>query len=337
MLSGCSLSGSQSEGNSSQPKGKAYFSYFDTVSYIYSYANDTEAEFEKNAADVSALLSDYHKLFDIYHEYADVNNLCTINMNAGEAPIKVDSRLIDFLEYAKEMYDATDYEMNIMLGSVLNIWHNYRTIALDDSSKAEVPTQAELQEAAKHTSFDSLVIDKENSTVYIKDSSASIDVGALGKGYATEKAAQLLIDRGVTNYVLNVGGNIRTIGTKPNGDPWTSAIKDPMDPDNAFALKVNLSNCSCVTSGNYERYYVVGGNKYHHIIDKDTLNPADYFASVTIISTDSGLADALSTALFCMPYEQGLEIANNSNVDVIWIYADGTISYTNGIENLICK
>ena len=182
--------------------------------------------------------------------------------------------------------------------------------------------------------FACLEIDEANQTVRITDPKASIDVGALGKGYATEKAAQRLAELGATGYVLNIGGNIRIVGTKPDGSGWGTGIKNPASPDQ-YAYKITISNTSCVTSGDYERFFTVDGVKYHHVIDKDTLMPAAYFSSVTIITPNSGLADALSTALFSMPYEEGLALVNKiGNVEVLWITPDGTQYRTQGIENM---
>ena len=127
-------------------------------------------------------------------------------------------------------------------------------------------------------------------------------------------------------------GNIRIVGEKPDGSGWGTGIKDPADPEQ-YAAKVTLSDTSCVTSGNYERYFTVDGVRYHHIIDPQTRMPADYFASVTVITPDSGLADALSTALFCMSYEDGLALAEKiGNVDVLWITQDGAQYHTPDLQ-----
>lgn len=331
LMAGCSPNRQQAE-----PRGKSYFTYFDTVSYVYSYAGDSAERFDDRSAEVSYILSEYHKLFDIYHEYSGINNLCTLNRTAGGESLKVDQKLIDFLLYAREMYNSTGGEMNVMLGAVLTLWHDCRTAAADDPQNARIPTEAALAEAAKHIDFSALEIDEENRTVRISDPDASIDVGALGKGYATEMAAKYLEGDGAQGYVLNIGGNIRIIGTKPDGGDWVTGIRDPNDPDGAYALSLRIADTACVTSGVYERYFTVDGQRYHHIIDKDTLYPADYFASITVITKDSGLADCLSTALFCMSQTDGLALAANlEGVEVIWIYPDGTMDYTPGIESLI--
>lgn len=310
------------------PKGMVYFTFFDTVSYVYSYTDDTQEAFAENCKEVSDILGKYHKLFDIYYEHSGVVNLRTLNLNAGGEPMKVDRELIDFLLYAKELYTLTGGEMNVMMGSVLRIWHDCR------EEGKRIPTDAELTEANKHTDISLLEIDEVNCTVRIADPNASIDVGALGKGYATELAAKHLESKGIKSYVLNIGGNIRIIGEKPDGSGWDTGIKNPKDPS-TYSMYLTISNTSCVTSGDYERYYTVNGERYHHIIDKDTLMPAKHFSSVCILTPDSGLADALSTALFSMSYEDGLALVNRiGGVEVIWITSDGTIYKTDGISAL---
>ena len=288
------LSGCAAKKPAAGAQGKSYFSYFDTVSYVYSYAQDSAERFDKRSAEVSTILKEYHELFDIYHEYSGVNNLCTINRMAGGEPIKVDGKLIDFLCYARELYDLTGGEMNVMMGAVLSLWHDCRESASENPGEASLPDESALRSAAQHIDFSLLEIDEEASTVRISDPLASIDVGALGKGYATEMAGRHLEEIGAKGYVLNIGGNIRTVGTKPDGSGWTTGIRDPADPDNSFAATLCISDTACVTSGVYERFFTVNGQRYHHIIDPDTLYPAEGYSSITVITGDSGLADALN-------------------------------------------
>ena len=313
---------------------ETYYDFFDTVTLVISYAEDSPEVFNANASAVSSLFSEYHKLFDIYHTYSGINNLKTVNDSAGKAPVKVDKRLIDFLIYAKEIYTLTNGATNVAMGSVLSLWHRERELYAEDPSKASVPSSDSLSKASKHTDISSIVIDEETETVYISDPDVRIDVGALGKGYATERAAELLVSRGVTSYVLNVGGNLRAIGQKPNGEGFITGITDPDKKDGGdFICKVNLKNSSLVTSGNYERYYTVGEKSYHHIIDPKTNMPAEFFSSVSVFTSDSGLADALSTALFCMNYEDGKALVSAvGSTEVIWVTLDGKLLYTQGVD-----
>lgn len=310
--------------------------YFNTFSAVYTYGDKDDAAIEKYKSIAEEELKCYHELFDIYYEYAGVNNIKTINRNAGKSPIKVDGKLVEFLQYCKELYTLTNGKTNIMLGSVLGIWHDARDEASADFgylSSEKLPTEQELSLAAEHTSIDLLVINEEDSTVYISDPKASIDVGAIAKGYTVDKIVNRLKSEGANSVALNIGGNIRTIGLKPGDKPWVTGITNPdKDAENSIKCKVEMGDCSLVTSGDYERYFYVGDKKYHHIIDPDTLMPAEYFASISIVTKDSGFADALSTALFCMSYEEGIDFVKSlEGVDVIWIFKDGRLEHTEGI------
>ncbi|MBR2454112.1 MAG: FAD:protein FMN transferase, partial [Clostridia bacterium] len=239
-----------------ETQAKSYYEFFDTVSTVISYKGDSTAEFEANCDAVSRLLGEYHRLFDIYHEYAGANNLMTVNKNAGLEPVKVDEKLIDFLLYCKEIFTLTNGKTNVAMGSVLGLWHDERELGTENPEKAKLPSADALAEASKHTDINAIVIDKEASTVFISDPKVRIDVGAIGKGYATEKAAELLIEGGVTSYVLNIGGNIRAIGAKPNGDGWKTGITNPDKASTEpFVCRVNIKDISLVTSGDYERFY----------------------------------------------------------------------------------
>lgn len=311
--------------------------YFNTISSIYTYADESDENIERYAAITDEVLSYYHKLFDIYYEYAGINNIKTINRNAGKKPVTVDKELIDFLVYCKELYTLTNGKTNIMLGSVLKIWHDCRETASGDFGyldPSKLPTEDELKVASEHTSIDSLVIDKDAGTVYISDPKASIDVGAIAKGYAVEIIYERLQDMGASSVALNIGGNLRTIGLKPEGEKWTSGITNPdRESEDTLACRIEIGDTALVTSGDYERYFVSGDKKYHHIIDPETLVPASYFSSVSIITADSGLADALSTALFCMSYEEGKALVESiGDIEVLWIKQDGTILHTDGVD-----
>lgn len=319
-----------------EPQGKVYFTFFDTVSYVYSYNGESAEQFDANCAKVAAVLHEYHQLLDINYEYSGVTNLCTLNKNAGGEPLVLDKKLIDFLLYAKELYTLTSGEMNVMMGAVLYPWHECRTSAGTDPENAKIPDMSELRELSAYTDISFLEIDEESSTARITDKNARIDVGALGKGYATEIAAKHLSDEGISGYVLNIGGNIRVVGTKPSGEGWLTGIKDPESHETEYAKKIILSDASCVTSGSYERYYMVDGKKYHHVIDKDTLMPSEFFSSVSVVCKSSALADALSTALFCMSVEDGKKLIENiDGVNAYWIDNEGNEYMTDGFKALV--
>lgn len=310
------------------PKSRVYYEYFNTdLCTIYDYSGKSDEEFRQVYLHFEDRLNYYHKLFDIYHEYEGVNNLATVNRLAGQSAVKVDKELIDFLEYAKEIYTLTDGYVNVAMGSVLSLWHEAR------NNQVRIPTAEELSEANLHTDISNLVIDREASTVYLSDPETSLDVGALAKGYTAERIAQSLMSRGISSYVLDLGGNLRIIGTKVDGGGWKTGVKNPdLNSSKKYVYEMTISDTSMVTSGDYWRNAVIDGVKYHHIINKDTLMPADYFSSVTVVTKDSGLADALSTALFSMSYDAGVALIDEiGDVSAIWVTPEGEV-LTHGIN-----
>ena len=317
---------------------KSYMDYFDTISTIVGYDYSQE-EFDAKCAVIEEQLEHFHKLYDIYNHYEGVTNVYDINKDAGNAPVEIHEDIIALFEFCREMYDLTGGKTNYAMGSVLRIWHNYREEGNYDPANAKVPSMEELEEAAKHCNINDVIIDKENKTVFFADPMLKIDVGAIGKGYATERIALELEKMGTDNYTLNIGGNIRTIGTKGDGTGWVAGIQNPdLTSEETFLLRVSFADLALVTSGSYQRYYYVGETKYHHIIDPETLFPKDTFASVSILTPDSGLADAVSTACFNLSLEEGMELIESiENTEAMWVEPDGTIHCSSGFENFISE
>lgn len=314
------------------------FDYFDTVAAITGYEKNKKS-FDKVSGEIFALLGEYHKLFDIYNSYDGIKNLCDVNSLVGgvHPVLTVDERIIDMLLYAKDMHKYTDGKMNIAMGSVLSVWHRYRTEGTASPESASLPPMGKLTEAAKHTEINNLIIDTEKNTVWLSDPEMTLDVGAIAKGYAVEKVAEKLTENGITGYVINVGGNVRAVGCKPDGEKWSVGIENPdVLSSKAYVAMLSLSDKAVVTSGAYQRFYTVGGKKYHHIIDPETLMPAERYLSVSVVCKDSGAADALSTALFCMPYEKGIALVEGmSDTEAIWVMTDGSERTSSGFYNCI--
>ncbi len=326
-----------------QPKEKFTdysFDFFDTASTIIGYETD-ERTFKDNCVKIKSWLLEYHQLYDIYNSYNGITNLYSLNKNTGKAT-KTDPKIIDLLQYAKELYNNTDGKLNIALGSVLSVWHDYRNYGMKHPEEAELPPRNQLQNAASHTDINNVVIDPQNNTILITDSKLSLDVGAIAKGYAAQKVAEQMEQSGMSGYLLNLGGNVKIVGQRDDGEKWKVGIENPdRTIDTAYAEEMELdNNLSLVTSGSYQRFYTVNGNNYHHIIDPETLQPAKYFTSVSVLCEDSALADGLSTALFCLNYESGKELLSenfkNTDIKVLWITDDGQKFYYGGFEKY-CK
>jgi len=327
-------------GEPKKEKFSAYsFDYFDTSTTVTGY-EESRAEFDRVYAEVERQLGEYHRLYDIYMPYEGVNNLYTVNqLVEGQHPtVRVDRRIIDLLLYAKEMYATTAGRMNVAMGSVLRLWHDYRTVGLDDPESASLPSMDRLEEAAEHTAIDNLVIDQKNSTVTLTDPGMRLDVGAIAKGYAVEQVARWLTQEGKTGYMLNVGGNVRAVGEKPDGTAWVAGLENPENPSGAYTALLELDHQALVTSGSYQRYYQVNGKRYHHIIHPDTLMPAEGLLSVSVVCDDSGRGDALSTALFCMTATEGKALVETlDGVEALWVAADSTRTTSSGWNQYLKK
>ena len=341
LLAGCgSTSGSTASSAADGPQrySTVFYDVFDTVTQVIAYC-DSEEEFTAQMDALHADLVEYNQLYDIYNDYDGVTNIKTINDNAGIAPVTVDDKILGMLELAQTMYDTTSGKLNIALGSVLNIWHNYREAALadDNDSNNQLPTQEELDAVAQHCDIANLIIDEDAKTVYLADPAMSLDVGSVGKGYAVEMVAQAAEARGLKSALISVGGNLRAIGTKPDGSQWSGGVENPWNASDVYTASssyvsgVNMSDMALVTSGNYQRYYVVDGVRYHHLIDPDTLWPARYFDSVSVLSPDSGAADCLTTGLFCMSLEDGQKLIESlDGVEALWCTPDGEVIQSSG-------
>lgn len=330
LLCGCTAAPAKSDDTGLNRYEATFLTLFDTVTTIVGYA-ETEEAFTDTAQAFHDELLEYHQLYDIYNEYEGINNIKTINDHGWEHPIKVDQRIIDLLLFSKELYTQTEGRVNIAMGSVLRLWHDARETGIADPSRAALPDQAALEQAAAHTDIDSIQIDVEESTVFLSDPEVKLDVGAIAKGYAVEQVCR----NTPSGLLISVGGNVCPTGPKPeSGQPWVVGIQNPEDPEQ-YLHTIYVEDVSVVTSGDYQRYFTVDGVPYHHIIDPDTNYPAGYWRSVTILCRDSGVADALSTALFTLPQEAGQALLDAFQAEAMWVRQDGTILYSPGFQAYI--
>ena len=313
---------------------------FDTTIQFIGYSK-SKKDFEAMVEYGQNRLMELNKLFDIYNEYDGINNLKTINNNAGIEPVKVEEEIIDLLLLSKEWYYKTNGKCNIALGPVLSIWHDYRDAGILDPENAKLPPLSDLENAAKYTDIDKVVIDEENSTVFLAEKNMRLDAGAVAKGYSTELVVMELLDKGYDNFAISSGGNVRVTGQPmiSGRKKWGVGIQNPegnvYDPDDPSLDIIYVNDKSVVTSGDYHRTYTVDGKKYHHIIDSETLMPAEYFTAVVVIDENSGFSDFMSTTLFLTPYEEGLELAEKFDVDAVSIFKDGTIKATPNAKNIM--
>lgn len=304
---------------------------FDTVVSFIAYT-ENEATFNRYGDTLKEEFKRYDQLFDKYDSYEGINNIKTINEQAGEQPVKVDAEIIELLQQSKLFDTISNHKFDVTMGSVLNLWHDTREaglIAIQNGQESSIPEMNALQQAKEHTGWDHVHIDEENSTVYIDDKLVSLDVGGSAKGFAVEKVAQRLEKDGLQHAIINGGGNIRLIGDKPEEEYWSVGVQIPnlneQSTDSLVSIMMKEST-SFVTSGDYQRYYMYQDQIMHHIIDPDTLMPARHCRSVTVVTKDSGIADILSTTLYTMSHQEGeaflKELKENHDIEAnaIWVY-----------------
>lgn len=305
-----------------------WFDLFDTVSVVKGYARN-QAEWDEQMEALHADLLHYHQLFDIYHHYDGMVNLYDVNAQAAEAPVAVEGDLYTFLDWcANTVYPQTEGATNIAAGAVLALWHDAR-----ESDTPAPPEDALIQQALDHMDIADLKL--SNGTVYFTDPALRLDVGAVGKGYAVELAAEAAQARGLDSALLNIGGNLRAIGEKANGEgTWTVGVENPWGSDPAYLQTLTLPDgYSLIVSGDYQRYFEYEGVRYSHLIDLTTGYPAQYCSSVAILAPggSGGTGDALSTALFCLPETEGRRLLESQpGFAALWMYPDGTTSQTDG-------
>ena len=293
--------------------------YMDTYIYIDFFCdNNTKAENIKK--DIDNIYKEYHQLSDRYNSYEGITNLYYIyNNNTKEKEITLDSKLYDLLSYSLEFQEKTTNKFNIEIGNIIDIWKKYR-------DKGEgIPSNKELQSAKKTNHI--VLLDNNK----ILNNHPNIDLGAISKGYTTEIVGKYLESNGINKYLINAGGNVK-VGIPNKKDKYSIGIKSPNKDDSLLTI-VNGKNISVITSGSYERNYTYNDKIYSHIIDPNTLYPAEYMKSVTVITSDSALGDALSTTLFLMPIEEGKELIKEYNVEAIWVTNDDQIIRSEGFSN----
>lgn len=290
----------------------------DTVMLFTLYHEDGEQILTDAEQEIRRLES----LFSVTKEDSEISKL---NAQSGLDAVKLSSDTEDVLKRGKEIGELTNQAFDIAISPVVKAW------GFTTNGEKHVPTQETLEHLLPLTSIEDLVIDENESTAQLRKKGMAVDLGGIAKGYASDKIAALLKEKGVTSGLFSLGGNIGAIGTKPNGENWKVAIENPLNANDYVGL-LSIQDCFVITSGGYQRYFEENGKRYHHIIDSNTGYPADKgLLSVTIISKDGTKADGLSTALFVMGLDQAVQLWRRSNdFEAVFVTEDGRVIATEG-------
>lgn len=267
--------------------------------------NDAVVESQKRLRDI-----DY-----IFSNYRDDSVLSRVNSKAGIEPVKVPQEFIDLTSSSIKYSKQTDGTFDISVGYLFDIWKAR-------SKKDSLPTYEQISDALRCTGYEKIEVNKEENTVFFKSDCLKLDYGAIGKGYAVDQVAEILKTYGIKNFLLNFGGNILALGNRKDTEGWDVGIRDPFH-QGKILTEVNVSGVGIATSGDYEKYFVISGKKYSHIINPVEGYPAEGFSSVVVLVSSAEAADVLSTAFSVMGLEGTKNyIKNNSEVAVIMVEGD---------------
>ena len=217
----------------------------------------------------------YLEIDRITNRFVSNSEISMVNSKAGLEPVKVSKELYAIVETALIWSDKTDGAFNVLLGSVMDLWGF-------GSDNPRVPAKEELEAALALTDYRKIILDKEQTTIFLPEKGMVLDLGGIAKGYATDKAVAALQELGIKNALINAGGNVYALGKKADGADWTVGVQDPRDPQGIAAV-LNARDSALVSSGDYQRYFEVNGIRYHHILDPTDGYPARASAGTTII------------------------------------------------------
>lgn len=251
----------------------------------------------------------------------EISDVYRINQNAGLKPIQVSEDTLAMLEKSNYFAGLSDGAFDVTVGPIMDLWGFGQT-------RYQVPADVELQTRLAWVGYRQIVIDKLHKTVFLPEKGMEIDLGGIAKGYATDRAVQKLRQIGIESALINAGGNIYALGSKPDGSPWLTGIQDPRDENKIIAI-LKVSDVAVVTSGDYERYFIQDGIRYHHILNPATGKPAPETMSTTVIAPSATDADVLSTTLFVLgPGPGGKFIRQFSNVNAVFIDHQREITFS---------
>ena len=282
--------------------------------------------------DAQNLLLQSEQLLHLYKNRFSANDadseLMEINLQAGKKAVQVHPELFELIELGKKHSIAANSHLNIAIGPLVQTWR----IGFSD---AKLPSEEEIQRLLKITNPEEIVLNDSNREVYLSKEGMRIDLGALAKGYIADKLKEFLVEQGVRSGIIDLGGNILTIGENPTFHrPWRIGIQNPLLDRGEHVAVIEVSDASVVTSGIYERQLVVDGKTYHHIFDRTTGYPMETeLASITIVAEKSVDCEIWTTRLFGQnPYDIIEEIEQQPGLEAFVITKNQKMMYTSGIH-----
>ena len=275
---------------------------------------------------IDAAIHEIQRIEKLLTTYSDDSETALINKNAGVEPVAISKEIFNIIERSIRISGITQGAFDITYGSVDKHLWNF------DTSMKSLPDKETAKKMIKLINYRNIILDKEKTTVFLKEKGMRIGFGGIGKGYAAERAKQMMKEMGTESGIVNASGDMTTWGYQPNGKPWTIGIANPNAKQQIFSY-MNITNMAIATSGNYEKYIMINGKKYSHTIDPRTGLPVRGIKSVTIISANAEIADAMATPVMIMGIHAGLDLINQmKDIEAIIIDDDDKIYTSNNIH-----
>ena len=260
--------------------------------------------------------------------YSDKSELNEINRNAGIRAVKVSPDTLDIIEKSVYTAEKSGGAFDPTIGTIVKLW---------DFLNKKKPTETEIARALPLVNYRDILINKADTTVFLKRKGMMIDLGGIAKGYAADLAVESLKKEGIRSGLVAIAGDIRTFGMKPDLGPWTIGIKNPRQTGqkDEIIAKIRLPDKAISTAGDYERFFLIDAKRYHHLLDPKTGYPAEQCRSVSVIAEQGVITDGFDNAIFILGPEKGIKLAKEMGIDAMVIDSSGTIYMTDAIKDKI--
>ena len=277
-------------------------------------------------AALAAGFQEIRRLEALLSTWIETSELSLVNQAAGQEPVGVSEETFALLKRALEVADYTEGGFNIAIGPAARLWNI--------PEAPHIPSDMELEIAAQYVDYHNIHLNPTRRTVLLEKPGMKIDVGGIGKGFAAEKAAAVMREVGATGGLVAVSGDFRVFGKRADGTAWPIGIRHPRR-DNTILATLDSTDEAISTSGDYERFFIKGGIRFHHILDPDTLKPARLCQSVTVVAPDAGWADALATGVFVMGPVKGMALIERLGFGAVIVDAQGGVSISSRLRNRV--
>ena len=279
---------------------------------------------KEGEAAIDAAMEELRRLDRMMSLYKDGSEITRLNLAAGEHSVTVSPELIEVVQHARQVSELSGGAFDVTIGPLAVLWQ----MKLKERA---VPSDREIKAVLSRVNYKDVLVDKKGSTIFLTRKGMIMDLGGAAKGYAADRAAEALKKQGISNALVAVAGDIRAMGRREDGKPWRIGVQHPREADKTLAA-LELSDRSISTSGDYERFTIINKKRFHHILDPRTGKPSEGMESVTVIGDQGAVLDPLTTALFILGPEKGMQLVKDLGYEAIFVDDKGSIVHTKGIN-----